>query len=193
MLCAAAQQCLTLWDPRPDSTGVQTPCLSSLRTWIVRLGPRAAVSHRGCYSHSWRQALPPVQQWLRLEGARKAEPQVCPAGSAQGRGRSQRARPVGPAGVSPGQGAATVGPSRLHPRWSVQGRGQSQRALPVCTPDGQSRAGGGHGGPFPSAPDGLPPPRPPPATSSTELFSRKTQVRMRLRPGPFVRTGMPRP
>ena len=40
-----------------------------------------------------------------------------PRWSAQGRGRSQRALPVCPAGVSPGQGAVMVGSSRLHPGW----------------------------------------------------------------------------
>ena len=133
MLCAAAQQCLTLWDPRPDSTGVQTPCLSSLRTRIVRLGPP------GC-------CVPPRVLQPLLASSVAACSAVAPA-----RGRPEGRASSLPRGVSPGQGSVTVGPSRLHPGWSAQGRGRSQRALPVCTPDGQPRVGGGHSGPFPSA------------------------------------------
>lgn len=87
MLCLVAQPRLTLWDPSPNSTGGQTPCLSSLRTQIVRLSPPSC-----CVSPQVLQPLLASSVPSGSRGPRRQSLKSAPRGSAQGRRRARRAQ-----------------------------------------------------------------------------------------------------
>ena len=128
MLCVAAQPRLTLWEPTPDSTRVQTPRPSSLR---LRSSVRAP---QGCRVPPGAPATPGVKHRSLLNGSsgsrgpRRQSLKSAPCGSAQDRG-SQVGPSRMPRGGQPRAGGVTAGPSCLHPGWPATSAPTARRLV----------------------------------------------------------------